>query len=50
MYAGSRAGKERQGMTNILLLILIVELSGIMGYLKDIAERGKDNAGKRDGN
>lgn len=37
-------------MTNILLLILILELSGIMGYLKDIAERGKDNAGERDGN
>lgn len=37
-------------MTNILLLILILELSGIMGYLKDIAERGKDNAGKGDGN
>jgi hypothetical protein len=35
-------------MTNFLLLIVIVELSGIMSYLKDIAERGKDNAGDRE--
>lgn len=35
-------------MTNLLLLIVILELSGIVSYLKSIAERGKDNAG--DGN
>lgn len=32
-------------MTNILLTIIILELGGIAGYLKDMAERSRDNAG-----
>lgn len=42
-------GKEQQEMTNILLIIIILELGGIASYLKDITERGKEDAGKRDG-
>lgn len=36
-------------MTNILLIIIILELGGIASYLKDITERSKGDAGKRDG-
>lgn len=36
-------------MTNILLIIIILELGGIASYLKGITERGKEDAGKRDG-
>lgn len=36
-------------MINILLIIIILELGGIASYLKDITERGKEDAGKRDG-
>lgn len=32
-------------MTNILLTIIILELGGIAGYLIDMAERSRDNAG-----
>lgn len=37
-------------MTVVLLVIIALELGGIAGYLKDITERGKEDAGKRDGN
>lgn len=35
-------------MTNILLIIIVLELSGILSKLKDITERGRKNAGDRD--
>lgn len=42
--------KERVGMTNILLIIVILLLVDIYGQLKKINERqGKEDAGKRDG-
>ncbi len=43
-------GKERERMTNILLIIAILLLVDIYGQLKKINERqGKEDAGKRDG-
>ena len=43
-------GKERERMTNILLIIAILMLADIYGQLKKINERqGKEDAGKRDG-
>lgn len=36
-------------MTDILLIIIALELGGIASYLKDIAERGRKDAGKRNG-
>lgn len=37
-------------MTNILLIVIALELGEIASHLKSIAERGKEDAGKRDGN
>lgn len=37
-------------MINILLTIIVLELGGIASYLKSIAERSREDAGKRDGN
>lgn len=43
-------GKERERMTNILLIIAILLLVDIYGQLKKINERqGKEDAGERDG-
>lgn len=43
-------GKERERMTNILLIIAILLLVDIYGQLKKINERqGKEDAGKRGG-
>lgn len=44
-----RAGKERAGMTNILLIIVILLLVDIYGQLKKLNERqGKEDAGNND--
>ena len=43
------AGKERAGMTNILLIIVILLLVDIYGQLKKLNERqGKEDAGNND--
>ena len=44
-----RARKERAGMTNILLIIVILLLVDIYGQLKKLNERqGKEDAGNND--
>lgn len=44
-----RARKEREGMTNILLIIVILLLVDIYGQLKKLNERqGKEDAGNND--
>lgn len=44
-----RAGKERAGMTNFLLIIVILLLVDFYGQLKKLNERqGKEDAGNND--